>query len=198
MRRHIHEMNTVRRLISRIKGGRLRKATVAPMLTLAISDVPGDDPATIASGPTIPDPTTLADARAVLARRQGYEVLDLDAVTGEARDVAEARTALALQAKAAGRALAISGGDAVTLRNVKAAAGAAKNTRWRWHWRSTAPPRYRRSPPTRTALTVAKASQPMRPAPPSIRRRSPGYATSTPRISCTPTTPRASFRPREG
>ena len=38
------------------------------MLTLAISDVPGDDPATIGSGPTVPDPTTLADARAVLDR----------------------------------------------------------------------------------------------------------------------------------
>ena len=66
----IHEMNTVRRHISRIKGGRLRKATAARMLTLAISDVPGDDPATIGSGPTVPDPTTLADARAVLARRR--------------------------------------------------------------------------------------------------------------------------------
>jgi glycerate 2-kinase len=66
----IHEMNTVRRHISRIKGGRLRKATAAPMLTLAISDVPGDDPATIGSGPTVPDPTTLAEARAVLERRR--------------------------------------------------------------------------------------------------------------------------------
>ena len=66
----IHEMNTVRRHISRIKGGRLRKATRAPMLTLAISDVPGDDPATIGSGPTVPDVTTLAEARAVLAHRR--------------------------------------------------------------------------------------------------------------------------------
>ena len=66
----IHEMNTVRRHISRIKGGRLRKATAAPMLTLAISDVPGDDPATIGSGPTVPDPTTLADACAILVKRR--------------------------------------------------------------------------------------------------------------------------------
>ena len=65
----IYEMNTVRRHISRIKGGRLRKATPARMLTLAISDVPGDDPATIGSGPTVPDATTLVDARAVLDRR---------------------------------------------------------------------------------------------------------------------------------
>jgi len=64
----IHEMNLVRRHVSRIKGGRLRKATRAPMLTLAISDVPGDDPATIGSGPTVADATTLAEARAVLAR----------------------------------------------------------------------------------------------------------------------------------
>jgi glycerate 2-kinase len=66
----IHEMNTVRRHVSRIKGGRLAKATPAPLLTLAISDVPGDDPATIGSGPTVPDATTLADARAILERRR--------------------------------------------------------------------------------------------------------------------------------
>lgn len=67
----IHEMNAVRRHLSRIKGGRLRQAAgEATMLTLAISDVPGDDPQTIGSGPTVPDPTTLADARAILARRE--------------------------------------------------------------------------------------------------------------------------------
>ena len=177
-------MNTVRRHVSRIKGGRLRKATAAPMLTLAISDVPGDDPATIGSGPTVPDPTTLADARAVLdrrrpamealglavppavaaaladpanetpkpgdpafrsaeyriiatpaaalaaaaalARRQGYEVIDLgDAVTGEAREVAQAHAKLAREAKAAGRRAAIiSGGElSVTVRNAQGRGG---------------------------------------------------------------------------
>ena len=66
----IHEMNMVRRHVSRIKGGRLAQAAgrAAHVLTLAISDVPGDDPATIGSGPTVPDPTTLADAIAVLDR----------------------------------------------------------------------------------------------------------------------------------
>jgi hydroxypyruvate reductase len=66
----IHQMNTVRRHLSAIKGGRLARAASASgrLLTLAISDVPGDDPATIGSGPTVPDPTTLADARAVLAK----------------------------------------------------------------------------------------------------------------------------------
>ena len=175
----IHEMNTVRRHLSRIKGGRLARASRAGrILTLAVSDVPGDDPATIGSGPTVPDPTTLADARAVLARlsprmstlglpvpaavtgalanpanetakagdaafthaefrivatpasalaaaadlarRCGYDVLSLgDRVTGEARDVAAEHARLAIEARAAGRRLAIlSGGElSVTVRN---------------------------------------------------------------------------------
>jgi len=66
----IDEINAVRKHLSRIKGGRLaRCAAPATILTLAISDVPRDDPSTIASGPTVPDPTTLAEARAIVARR---------------------------------------------------------------------------------------------------------------------------------
>ncbi|HYE49919.1 MAG TPA: MOFRL family protein, partial [Azospirillaceae bacterium] len=64
----IDEINCVRKHLSAIKGGRLAAATKARVVTLAVSDVPGDDPAVIASGPTVADPTTLADARAVLAR----------------------------------------------------------------------------------------------------------------------------------
>jgi glycerate 2-kinase len=65
----ISEINTVRKHLSRIKGGRLGAlAHPARVVTLAVSDVPGDDPAVIGSGPTVPDPTTLADARAVMAR----------------------------------------------------------------------------------------------------------------------------------
>jgi glycerate 2-kinase len=65
----IGAINTVRKHLSRIKGGRLaRAAQPAAVLTFAISDVPNDDPAVIASGPTVGDPTTLADARAVLQR----------------------------------------------------------------------------------------------------------------------------------
>ena len=65
----ISEINTVRRHLSRIKGGRLAAAAhPARLLTLAISDVPGDIPAAIGSGPTVPDTTTLADARAVLVK----------------------------------------------------------------------------------------------------------------------------------
>jgi glycerate 2-kinase len=65
----ISEMNTVRKHLSAIKGGRLAAvAAPARIVTLAISDVPGDDPAVIASGPTVPDPTTLEDARALVMR----------------------------------------------------------------------------------------------------------------------------------
>jgi hydroxypyruvate reductase len=73
---NIGEINTVRKHLSRIKGGRLaRLAQPARVLTLAISDVPGDDPAVIGSGPTVADPTTLADARAIVAR-YGLELPD--------------------------------------------------------------------------------------------------------------------------
>jgi hydroxypyruvate reductase len=65
----IGEMNIVRKHLSRIKGGRLARAgRRAEIVTLAISDVPHDDPSAIASGPTVPDPTTLADARAIVAK----------------------------------------------------------------------------------------------------------------------------------
>jgi glycerate 2-kinase len=67
----IREINTVRKHLSRIKGGRLAAlAAHANMLTLSISDVPGDDPSVIGSGPTVPDPSTLADAEAILRRRK--------------------------------------------------------------------------------------------------------------------------------
>jgi hydroxypyruvate reductase len=67
----IGEINTVRKHLSRIKGGRLAaRAAPARVVTLAISDVPGDDPAVIGSGPTVADPSTLADARAILARHR--------------------------------------------------------------------------------------------------------------------------------
>jgi hydroxypyruvate reductase len=70
----IDEMNCVRKHLSAIKGGRLA-ALCAParVVTLTISDVPGDDPAVIASGPTVPDASTCADALAILAR-YGIEV----------------------------------------------------------------------------------------------------------------------------
>jgi glycerate 2-kinase len=65
----IAEINTVRRHLSAIKGGRLAAAChPARVRTLVISDVPGDDPALIASGPTVADPSTCADAIAVLLR----------------------------------------------------------------------------------------------------------------------------------
>jgi glycerate 2-kinase len=67
----IAEMNCVRKHLSRIKGGRLAQAcTPARVVTLTISDVPGDDPSIIASGPTVPDATSCADALSILRRYQ--------------------------------------------------------------------------------------------------------------------------------
>ncbi len=65
----ISEMNCVRKHLSAIKGGRLAAVChPAKVVTLLISDVPGDDPSTIASGPTVADPTTCADALAILEK----------------------------------------------------------------------------------------------------------------------------------
>ncbi len=64
----IREMNTVRKHLSAIQGGRLAAACRAPVVALIISDVVGDDPTHIASGPCVPDPTTIDDAKAVLAK----------------------------------------------------------------------------------------------------------------------------------
>jgi hydroxypyruvate reductase len=87
----IAEMNVLRRHLSGIKRGRLAAAArPARVVTLVISDIPGDDPAAIASGPTLPDPSTKADAREIAARWS----LDLPPaarrVLGIGRRVAEA------------------------------------------------------------------------------------------------------------
>ena len=83
---HIGEINTVRKHLSRIKGGRLaRHAFPARVATIAISDVPGDDPAVIGSGPTVPDPSTLEQARAIVAK---YALAVPDAVTRALADAA--------------------------------------------------------------------------------------------------------------
>ena len=82
----IHEMNCVRKHLSAIKGGRLAAAAApAAVVTLMISDVPGDDPSVIASGPTVPDPSTLAEARGVLAR---YGIVPSPAVAAHLLDPA--------------------------------------------------------------------------------------------------------------
>jgi glycerate 2-kinase len=78
----IQEMNCVRKHLSAIKGGRLAAACApAQVVTLLISDVPGDDPSVIASGPTVPDPTTCADALSILKRlAQNAQGLELDLI----------------------------------------------------------------------------------------------------------------------
>src|SRR5262249_50392586 len=67
----INELNTVRKHLSAIKGGRLAAATEAAAVTLVISDVVGDDLSVIGSGPTMPDPSTFGEALSVLDGRGG-------------------------------------------------------------------------------------------------------------------------------
>ncbi|MBR0934377.1 glycerate kinase [Bradyrhizobium jicamae] len=83
----IGEMNVVRKHLSAIKGGRLAAAAYpAQVITLVISDVPGDDPGLIASGPTIADPSTFADAAAVL---QKYDITEPKSVIDHLRRAQE-------------------------------------------------------------------------------------------------------------
>lgn len=113
----IHEINAARKAMSAIKGGKLAAAAMpARVLTLAISDVPGDDPATIASGPTVPAPAEPAypfcetrviataqdalQAAAAVARQAGVMPLILgDRIEGEAREVAKALAGIALSCR---------------------------------------------------------------------------------------------------
>ena len=104
-------MNAVRKHLSAIKGGRLAAAAApARVVTLAISDVPGDDPATIGSGPTVPDPTTWADVRAIAARyalalprAEGPETPKPGEITPDFRMIATPAMALDAAAAAARR-----------------------------------------------------------------------------------------------
>lgn len=83
----IHEMNCIRRHLSAFSGGRLAAAAhPARVVTLAISDVPGDDPTVIASGPTVPDPSTFEQARALVAH---YRMALPPAVTAHLAAAAE-------------------------------------------------------------------------------------------------------------
>jgi glycerate 2-kinase len=86
----IQEINTVRKHLSAIQGGRLAAACKASVLALIVSDVTGDDPTHIASGPCAPDPTTYADALDVLAK---YGVAPPSAVRTRLEDGARGRIA---------------------------------------------------------------------------------------------------------
>lgn len=111
----IAEMNIVRKHLSGIKGGRLAAAAhPARLVTLVISDIPGDDPAAVASGPTLPDPSTKADALDIVKRyaldlpRTELAVLGLGAETpkpgtidGNVRIIAAPSMALAAAAERA-------------------------------------------------------------------------------------------------
>jgi glycerate 2-kinase len=111
----IGEMNAVRKHLSAIKGGRLAAAArPARVVSLLISDVPGDDPAVIASGPTVPDPSTLADVAAIVGRfalalpaaakdvlAAGVETPKPGDIAGEVHIIAAPSQALAAAAAAA-------------------------------------------------------------------------------------------------
>ncbi len=119
---HIGEINTVRKHLSRIKGGRLaRHAHPAKLVTIAISDVPGDDPSAIGSGPTVPDPTTLADARAIVAK---FKLALPDAVTAALND-AQNESPKPKDRVFAGSTFALAARPADSLRAAEAAVRAA-------------------------------------------------------------------------
>jgi len=82
----IREINCVRKHLSRLKGGRLAAAAHPnPVVTFVISDVPGDDVGAIASGPTVPDPTTQAEARRILEKYRYPQLAELAPILGDAR-----------------------------------------------------------------------------------------------------------------
>jgi glycerate 2-kinase len=117
----IAEVNRLRASLSAIKGGRLAAACRAPVVTVVVSDVVGDDPAVVGSGPTLParpgDVVVIASGVADLARAAataiGGQVVD-DAVTGDVADVA-ARVAAAIAAAPAGAALVWAGEPTIRL-----------------------------------------------------------------------------------
>jgi hydroxypyruvate reductase len=84
----IYELNTVRKHLSGIKGGRLAAASSGRVLTLAVSDVVGDDLSVIASGPTVPDQSTFADALRILSTRGGVDRYPKEVVEHIRRGVA--------------------------------------------------------------------------------------------------------------
>ena len=118
----IGEINTVRKHLSRIKGGRLaRRAYPAQLVTIAISDVPRDEPSAIGSGPTVPDPTTLADARAIVSKYK----LDLPAAVTRALSDPKNELPKPDDAIFAGSQFSLAARPADSLRAAEAAARAA-------------------------------------------------------------------------
>jgi glycerate 2-kinase len=119
---NISEINCVRKHLSRLKGGRLaRHAYPARLVTIAISDVPGDEPSAIGSGPTVPDPTTLANARAIIAKYS----LDVPAAVARALGDAANETPKPGDAVFAGSQFMLAARPADALRAAAAAVAAA-------------------------------------------------------------------------
>lgn len=126
----ITEMNTVRSMASRLKGGRLaRLAAPARVLSLILSDVPGDDPAMIASGPTVPSAATAEKAMAILARTGLVDRLPPAVVAAIARtdDPPAARLDHARAVLVGGNSVSVA-----AVRDAAAAAGFAPRSEGRW------------------------------------------------------------------
>ncbi|SJZ54622.1 glycerate kinase type-2 family protein [Consotaella salsifontis] len=123
----ITEMNCVRRHLSQVKGGRLAAAChPAKVLTLMISDVPGDDPMDIASGPTVGDPTTCEDALAIIER---YGI-DVPASVREALESGRGESVKPQDERLAGHETRIVAAPQLAL---EAAAGIARDAGWPVH-----------------------------------------------------------------
>ena len=144
----IHSLNTVRRHLSRVKGGRLAAACVGTTITLAISDVVGDDLNAIGSGPGVPDPTTWSDAAAALDRFGGEAHSDRvrsvmqRGFEGRLPDTPKHGDSSVARAKArviGGRVDAMEGARAAALERgyrtivmPEAVTGEARNAAWDW------------------------------------------------------------------
>ena len=123
----IAEMNCVRRHLSAIKGGRLAAAChPARVVNLIISDVPGDDPVDIASGPTVADPTTCGDALGIL-RRYGIDL------PGQVRELLESGAGESIKPGAAELPRIVTRLIATPQMALEAAAGMARNNGWAAH-----------------------------------------------------------------
>ena len=167
----IDEMNCVRKHLSAIKGGRLAAAAYpARVVTLVISDVPGDDPAVVASGPTVADPTTCADALAILEQYRIEEPPNVRAVlesgVSETPKPGDVRFAHARRASSPRRAVRWRRrprrrARPALRRSFSATPSRARRARWRKSWRASPSP------------ARSMASRPARPAccSPAARRR---------------------------
>jgi hydroxypyruvate reductase len=125
----IHDLNTVRKHLSAIKGGRLAAIAPVPILTLVSSDVVGDDLATVGSGPTLPDPGTFARAYHIVASTAGWDRLPPAVRTSLEQGVAGQVAETPALPRPGDRALLVAGTGALLDQAAAAAASAGMSAR---------------------------------------------------------------------